>query len=207
MKPTRLIIVRHGNTFLPEETPRRVGGLTDLPLVPSGEAQARLLGEHFKALGILPAVIYTGPLLRTRQTAKIMAEAAGWGTAIEIEPCLRELDYGPDENQPEPAVIKRIGTAALEAWEKQARVPAGWKVDMGGLLKSWELIGEQTLEHYEGQTVIVVTSNGIARFAAALVGGLEAFGARYGFKLATGAYGVFEETQTGWEVCEWNTRP
>ena len=30
---TRIIIARHGNTFTKEQTPTRVGGRTDLPLV------------------------------------------------------------------------------------------------------------------------------------------------------------------------------
>ena len=41
MGPTRLIIARHGNTFDAGDIPTRVGRRTDLPLVASGEAQAK----------------------------------------------------------------------------------------------------------------------------------------------------------------------
>ena len=39
---TRLLIARHGNTFQPDETPKRLG-LQDIPLVESGLAQGRAL--------------------------------------------------------------------------------------------------------------------------------------------------------------------
>ena len=45
----QVLIVRHGNTFLPEETPRRVGGSTDLPLVESERASriGQYLAQEF----------------------------------------------------------------------------------------------------------------------------------------------------------------
>jgi probable phosphoglycerate mutase len=208
MNPTRLIIVRHGNTFLPGEAPRRVGGRTDLPLVPSGVAQAQALGLYLKAIGISPRVIFAGPLKRTRETAALIQSSGGFGAAIEIEDALRELDYGPDENQIESAVEARLGKAALVAWEEQAIVPSGWQVEVNSLLDMWEALGERALKDYAGQDVLVVTSNGVARFAAALVGGLTSLSEAYGLKLATGAYGVFEAQEAGvWQVQVWNKRP
>ncbi len=40
-----LYIVRHGNTFEPDEPPRRIGRRTDLPLVESGRAKEDKLGQ------------------------------------------------------------------------------------------------------------------------------------------------------------------
>jgi broad specificity phosphatase PhoE len=46
---TRIVIVRHGNTFEAGETPRRIGARTDLPLTADGQAQADALGRWFAA--------------------------------------------------------------------------------------------------------------------------------------------------------------
>lgn len=209
MRSTRLIIVRHGNTFLPGEAPRRVGGRTDLPLVPSGVAQAKTLGLYLKAIGISPRVIFAGPLKRTRETAALIHASGGFDEAvIEIKDGLRELDYGPDENQNESAVEARLGKAALTAWEEKGIVPSGWQVEVDTLLDMWKALGQKALKDYAGQDLLVVTSNGVARFAAALVGGLTSLSEAYGLKLATGAYGIFEAKDAGvWQVQVWNKRP
>jgi probable phosphoglycerate mutase len=74
---TTLIIARHGNTFNPEDTPTRVGARTDLPLVTSGQEQARKLGAWLKAQNILPETVYSSQLSRTKQTAEIAIKELG----------------------------------------------------------------------------------------------------------------------------------
>ena len=44
-------------------------------LTPVGEKEARLAGAGLAALGVKPALILSSPLLRTRQTAEIAAQA------------------------------------------------------------------------------------------------------------------------------------
>ena len=56
-----LIIARHGNTFRKGETPTRVGGRTDLPLVE--EERGRGIGKYLAKLGLTPTRI-----LAARQT-------------------------------------------------------------------------------------------------------------------------------------------
>lgn len=53
---TRIIIARHGNTFAKDETPRRVGGRTDLDLVE--EERGRNVGRYLKAKGLIPALVF-----------------------------------------------------------------------------------------------------------------------------------------------------
>ena len=55
--------------------------------------------------------------------------------------------------------------------------------------------------------VMVVTSNGIARFAPYLTGDFAGFARDYNIKLATGALAILEHGATGWIVKEWNIRP
>ena len=64
----RLLIARHGNTFGPQDTVRRVG-VTDLPLVESGLIQGRKLGSYLMQNDLIPDYIYCSELLRAKQTA------------------------------------------------------------------------------------------------------------------------------------------
>ena len=68
-----LIIARHGNTFEPNEIPRRIGKRTDLPLTASGLEQAHRLGQYLKNHNLYPDMIITSTLQRTKQMATIIA--------------------------------------------------------------------------------------------------------------------------------------
>jgi probable phosphoglycerate mutase len=200
----RLFIVRHGNTFEKGDVVTRVGGRTDLPLTATGEEQAKALGRHFRAQGIDFATARSGPLRRTRRTAELILAGQIGPPELQTEVFLREIDYGPDENRPEAEVVARIGKAALEAWEDKSIPPPDWRVDPAAIIGNWqELFSDLKTE--EG-VHLIVTSNGIARFALAAVGA-EGPG-RAPPKLATGAYGAIDLDPGGAAtVMSWNLRP
>src|ERR1700733_13861287 len=102
--PATLYIVRHGNTFEKGDVVTRVGGRTDLPLSPSGEGQAQALARHFAETGVIFASARSGPLKRTRRTAQVILAAQADAPDLTTDLFLREIDYGPDENRPEPEV-------------------------------------------------------------------------------------------------------
>ncbi|MBB4665248.1 histidine phosphatase family protein [Conexibacter arvalis] len=85
-----LWLVRHGETAW--TVSRQHTGETDIPLTENGERDAaglapRLARERF-------ALVLASPLARARRTA----ELAGFGPdRVELEPDLRELDYGDYE--------------------------------------------------------------------------------------------------------------
>jgi probable phosphoglycerate mutase len=197
-------IVRHGNTFEPGEEPRRIGRRTDLPLVESGRAQARALGQWFKAQGIRFDRALSSPLIRTRETAAlILAEQA---QAPDVEPCdwLAEIDHGPDENKPEPMVISRIGADALKAWEEASIPPSGWLVDREARVAGWHDLFTQR----DAGSVLLVTSNGAARFALAGDPDLVARSTHLpSLKLRTGAFGIIERHGAGMHLTAWDQRP
>ena len=202
----RLIIVRHGNTFEPGEPVRRVGGRTDLALSASGRAQAEALGRRFAEDGFASA--RSGPLRRTRETAEAIlaaqSERRGSAPPLETDLFLREIDYGPDENRPEAEVIARIGADALERWERLGQPPPGWRVDPDALVGNWQARFRE-LRDAPG-THLMVTSNGIARFALKAAG--EAAGARdLASKLRTGAWGEIDLEGEQARVRAWNVRP
>jgi probable phosphoglycerate mutase len=193
----RLHIVRHGNTFDKGVIVTRDGGRTDLPLSISGRAQAEALARHFAATPF--ATARSGPLKRTRETARAILAAQANAPELTTDLFLREIDYGPDENRPEEDVIARIGREALDAWERDSIPPPGWRVDPAAIIGNWQELFSDLAEE-EGDHLIV-TSNGIARFALA-----AANAHRPDAKLPTGGFGVIELTPEP-VVLHWNLRP
>lgn len=204
----RLLIARHGNTFAPGDLVRRVG-TTDLPLVASGLEQGRLLGAYLKQHNLIPDVLFTSQLQRAIQTAEQAQQVMGTHLTIETLPIFNEIDYGPDENQAEEKVVARIGKEALNAWEAQAIVPDGWNVNPVEIIHNWQNFAEQLRQQYMGKTCMVVTSNGIARFAPHLTGDFATFSAQHSIKVATGALCIFanEAATPAWNCLAWNVKP
>lgn len=206
---TTLIVARHGNTFAPGEPPRRVG-LTDIPLVEKGKAQGAALGAYLREQGFLPDLVVTSTLQRTIETASHALDTLGYHPERRQESLFDEIHYGPDENQPEAVVRERIGEEALRRWEEEAIPPPGWQVDPPALIEGWQVFAARMAASHAGQTVLVITSNGIARFAPYLTGDMAQFRRHYPLKLATGALGILvqaDETSERWHCKGWNIRP
>ena len=85
----RVSIARHGETAWTMSGQHT--GRTDIPLTPRGEDNARHLGERLSGRSF--ALVLSSPLQRARRTC----ELAGFGDRAEIDPDLREWDYGEFE--------------------------------------------------------------------------------------------------------------
>ena len=84
-----IYIARHGETawtITGQHT-----GLTDLPLTPRGQCNARGLAARLK--GLVFSKVFTSPLQRARQTCAL----AGFGPVAEVDRDLVEWDYGEYE--------------------------------------------------------------------------------------------------------------
>jgi len=199
-----LVIVRHGNTFAAGEAPRRIGARTDLPLVPSGHEQARHLGAWFAQQGWRFDHVLCSPLRRTRETAEAIRAAQAGAPPVEASDLLVEIDHGVDEGRTEDEVVARIGAEALAAWDTRAEAPDGWTVDRNARITGWRSF----LKEPKDDTVLLVTSNGAARFALladpALV--VQA-GHQSSWKLRTGAFGIVQVTGDGARLVTWDQRP
>lgn len=86
-----LYVARHGETAW--SLSGQHTGLTDLPLTPNGERNARRLGERLK--GMTFAKVFTSPLQRATRTC----ELAGFGAVAETDPDLVEWNYGQYEGR------------------------------------------------------------------------------------------------------------
>lgn len=75
MLQTTVLLIRHGDV----ENPQGIiyGRLVNVPLSAPGTAQIQALATKLKEDGVKPDCIYTSPLLRTKQTATIVAKEFG----------------------------------------------------------------------------------------------------------------------------------
>lgn len=206
---TRIIIARHGNTFKPNDTPLRVGAGTDIPLVVSGITQAENIARYLKAENMNPVAFYSGELQRTYCMANIIMEEIGKHENVIINPIFNEIDYGVDEAKTEEDVVARIGQKAIDDWNESATPPKGWKVEPDKIIQDWHDFAKSVLGQHEGSTVLVVTSNGIARFSPYLTGDFAEFSKEHNIKLSTGAMASFSinNGDDNWSTDFWNLRP
>ena len=200
-----LLIARHGNTFDPGDTILRVGKQTDLPLSHSGREQAKKMGSFLQEKYSHIDRVFVSSLKRTQETASIALP----NISAEINPIFDEIDYGIDDGKPESEVVARVGEDALKQWEENSIPPAEWKIEPEKIIHDWQIFAKHCAEqHPDGATILVVTSNGIARFAPSIVG---ASGARPGLtpsvKLRTGAISAFHYLEGVWQVAYWDVRP
>lgn len=203
----KLVIVRHGNTFMPDETPRRVGAKTDMPLVESGHTQAKKLGAYLKTNNLLPDVVYTSRLKRTIETAEGALKEAGITRAIHQADLFDEIDHGPDENRPEPEVVARIGADAYNKWEHESVMPKEWQPQPDIIKRRWAEFAKHCEKAYDGKTVLVVTSNGIGRFAPHIANNADDMAKGNKRKMSTGALSIIEGSGGLWMISHWNVKP
>ena len=107
----RLVLVRHGQTEWSRDG--RHTGLTDLPLLPEGEEDARSLAEHLARFPF--ARVLTSDLGRARRTA----ELAGLEGEVDVD--LREWDYGAAEGRTTAEIREEEGPS----WTVFDGVPTG----------------------------------------------------------------------------------
>ncbi len=168
----------------------------------SGRAQADALAAHFAETRFTAAL--ASPLERTRATARAILSKRSDAPALIIRPFLREIDYGPDENQPEAVVNARLGEAALKAWDEHGTPPPGWLVDPDAIRAGWKALLAEIAELPADANILTVTSNGTARFLPDIVDEKPASLDR---KLKTGAWGEISISPRWSVIPEWNVRP
>lgn len=83
------MLIRHGETEWSANG--RHTSVTDIPLTPHGEDQARRIPEILMALRVDPATVLASPRIRARRTAELA------GLVPQIEPELAEWNYGEYE--------------------------------------------------------------------------------------------------------------
>lgn len=95
----KLVLLRHGETEW-SKTGRHTG-LTDIPLTPRGERLARAAGDLVRGYDF--RLVLTSPLQRARRTAELA------GLTAQVDPLLREWDYGGYEGRTTGEIRAELG--------------------------------------------------------------------------------------------------
>ncbi|MBA3488876.1 MAG: bifunctional RNase H/acid phosphatase [Longispora sp.] len=150
--PTRLILLRHGETELTASG--RYSGRGDVHLSPVGAEQAAMAAERIMALAPGVAAVVTSPLWRARQSAQAVADR--YGCDVIVDPDLIECDFGVWEGLTFVEVAEKW-PAELAAWVGSTALapPCGESFDAVAA-RVRDVVG-RTRREYEGKTVVVVS--------------------------------------------------
>ena len=154
--PTRLILVRHGETIANREY--RYIGASDDALTEHGQAQAVQLAG---ALSVLPvAAVYSSSRQRAYQTA--LPIASRHGLTVQVLDDLREANFGTWEGLSRSEVVARSKQDAeqLLAWERDTVLapPGGESLEAMHLRVS--AVVEKLVQAHPDQTVVLVSHVG-----------------------------------------------
>lgn len=202
-----LIFARHGNTFEANETPRIVGAHEDLALTQKGEEQAQAVGESIAGAGILLKAIISGPLIRTRRFAEIIAARIGFTDAVRIDERLRELDFGAWSGLSDEEVAARFGQQALDDWRKngQPHAASNWAPDEATIRADLRSLVDELAAT---EPALCVTSNGVLRYAMELdTSAFAEHGQNGGFRVKTGRICAFRREQGALRLAFWDAAP
>lgn len=95
------MLLRHGETEWSRDGLHT--GTTDLPLTPAGRAAASAAADRLRALDVRPVLTLTSDLRRARDTAELA------GLDAEVDPDLREWDYGGYEGRSTAQIRAELG--------------------------------------------------------------------------------------------------
>ena len=153
----RLILIRHGQVA--EHCAGRFVGATDAALAPAGLRQAAGLSSYLA--GKRPGACFSSPLQRCTATAR--AAIAGLRLPLEVDPDLREVDFGAWEGLSFAEIAGR-DAAAVDRWARFApdfRFPGGESVaDFQARITA----AADRMAAAPQETVVAFTHGGVIRF-------------------------------------------
>ena len=161
----KVILARHGNTFGPVDTPVWVGAREDYPLVEKGREQSTAIGAYLNRQSIMPDRIISGPLVRTREGADLIAAEIGFSGVIEIDERLKEIDYGSWGGKSDAEIEALYGADVIDDWRERTIIPDGadWSPDLATLRQNAVSVMHEITE-VPAETVLLITSNGTLRY-------------------------------------------
>jgi alpha-ribazole phosphatase len=165
-KPTRIILLRHGEV----ENPGSVFySQQDVSLSDSGRKQSLALADRLKSIPF--SMVFSSDLSRCLFLAEAIAEKRG--LAVEARSELKEVDFGRWSGLSWEAVEARYPGALSERMEK----PESYRPPLGEnlaevALRVWRVIDE-VLKKCKEETVAIVSHGGVNRVLIARAIGLS----------------------------------
>ncbi|HSB01497.1 MAG TPA: histidine phosphatase family protein [Anaerolineales bacterium] len=162
---TRLYLVRHGATESTEED--RFSGAQDIPLSKTGRGQAEQLARRLADDDI--AAIYSSPLVRTMETATIIAKPHGLPPILNDG--LRETSHGHWEGLSRKEVEERFHDEYM-AWETDpfTFAPLHGESGISVLARALPVIRQIIVSHRDKNIVVVSHKATIRLVVSSLLG-------------------------------------
>ncbi|WP_280300736.1 bifunctional RNase H/acid phosphatase [Nocardia neocaledoniensis] len=150
-RPTRLLLLRHGQTELSVE--RRYSGRGNPPLTELGREQAERAAKMLAAKGDIAAVV-TSPLQRARATAE--AAAAALDVPLRVLDGLIETDFGDWEGLTFAEAAQRDPQLHTD-WLGDPSMPAPGGESFDQVRERVESVRRDLVALYPGQNIVVVS--------------------------------------------------
>ncbi|WP_231494125.1 histidine phosphatase family protein [Nocardiopsis sp. CNT312] len=150
LEPTRLVLLRHGQTPLSVE--RRFAGRGDIPLTEQGHEQARAAARRLAPWPI--DAVVSSPLRRTRDTAAHAARELG--LPVEVDEGFVETDFGDWEGMTF-AQAQRAAGEAVDKWLADPEVAPPGGESFAEAAARVGAARKALVERHTGRTVLVVT--------------------------------------------------
>jgi broad specificity phosphatase PhoE len=166
----KLIFVRHAESTANAEG--RYQGHSEHPLSGLGEAQAEQLSRQFHRDGFEPTHVYASPLMRTRQTAAVLARR--WPVEVAYMDDLMEYDIGILSGLNDEEIAVKYPDLDLEhAWTRQLADVEGAEPLRARRARAERVVERALGGHYDGDTVVMVTHGGILQHILAVLLGTD----------------------------------
>jgi broad specificity phosphatase PhoE len=190
--------LRHGEATWNAEG--RWCGRTDVPLSDGGRRQAQLLAQRVRP--ILIEALYSSPLERALETARIVGEAIGREPVVDRR--LMELNYGAWEGRTYEE-SRRATPDIYRAWEADPAKVAPPEGESGEQLveRVTPFLVEVAQRHQAGN-VVVVCHRTLCRLIACYIMGVPLSEYRKRIPMDNAALNIFETREGKWHVVALN---
>ncbi|HVK21967.1 MAG TPA: bifunctional RNase H/acid phosphatase, partial [Actinokineospora sp.] len=151
-EPTRLLLLRHGQTAMSAE--RRYSGRGDVPLTDIGELQAEAAATRVAKMIDASTPIVASPLTRTLRTAEALAAASGG--EVTVNQGIIETDFGDWEGLTfTEASAKDQGLHSR--WLSDTSIPAPGGESMDAVHRRVRKARDEIIARHGGTTIVVVS--------------------------------------------------
>lgn len=159
-----LVLVRHGVT---PATGSRLGGHTDASLSPKGVGQVEAAATRLAGLPVV--AVHTSPIVRTRETAAILAAAHGLEPVVADG--LIEVDYGDWTDRPLQQLRDEPLWRTIQSAPSRVRFPGGGTI-RGMQAAAIEQVEEIAASAGEHDVVVGVSHADVIKAIVAHVAGV-----------------------------------
>ncbi|MFT3977521.1 MAG: 2,3-bisphosphoglycerate-dependent phosphoglycerate mutase [Sphingomonas bacterium] len=112
-----LVVMRHGESVT--NAANIFTGWSDPPLSPRGRAEATLVADRLRKVGLTPTRIFCSPLIRVTETVAILRDMLDAPDVPSMPlTALKERDYGALTGRNKDDAAAAFGAAQVQSWRR-----------------------------------------------------------------------------------------